>query len=67
LICGIFNFFWGKSFVIKSNQNNMILPGKLVLVLAILCSVKGRESLNSDLDISSTLAQDTRVFGQERY
>jgi hypothetical protein len=45
----------------------MILAGKLVLVLAIVWSVKGGESLNSDLDITRTLAHDTRVLGQEKY
>jgi hypothetical protein len=45
----------------------MILAGKLVLVLAVAWSVRSAESFNSDLDITSTLASDSQVFGQEKY
>jgi hypothetical protein len=65
LICGIFNFFGLKFFVIELYKKNMILAGKLVLVLAVVWSVRSAESLNSDLDITSTLARDIGVLGQE--
>jgi hypothetical protein len=43
----------------------MILAGRLVLVLAVVWSVRSAESFNSDLDITSTLARDVGVLGQE--